>query len=180
VQRFERFADERRAAYDDFLSAVESQRVYVQSLRRLLDRVRLGETEFADDEREAFPESSMPDLVAALERVRRLAHDYSIITSTEAIVRLFGDMASSSRATLEEPGPNDEITWFLLQRFLDDRVSEFVHGYRADLGLGPPSGAPKGWPEMEWKRPVPLEESERILRAHIPNKKEHGNPSQGQ
>lgn len=132
-----------------------------------------------DEEREAFPGSSMTDLVAALERVRRLARGYSVITSAEAIVRLFGDMASASRAALEEPGPNDELTWFLLQRFLEDRVSEFVYGYREDLGLGRPSGAPKQWPIVKRQRPVSLDESEHILRAHIPGKKEARNPDQG-
>jgi hypothetical protein len=176
TQRLERFADDRRAAYDDFLSAIERQQAYVQSLRRLLDRVRAGETEMTDEEREAFPESPMTDLVAALERVRRLARGYSVITSAEAIVQHFVDMAGASRAALEEPGPNDEITWFLLQRFLEDRVSEFVHGYREDLGLGLPSGAPKRWPVVERERPVSLEDSERILRAQIPRKNEPKEP----
>jgi hypothetical protein len=141
--------------------------------------LRLGEIEITDEEREAFPESSLPDLVAALQRVRRLAHGYSVITSAEAIVRLFGDMASASRAALEEPGLNDEITWFLLQRFLDDRVSELVHCYRTDLGLGLPSGAPKGWPMAE-RGTARLAGGVRAhLRTHIPKKKAHGSPDPG-
>jgi hypothetical protein len=178
AQGLDRFADERRVAYDDFLSAVEKQRAYDQSLRRLLDRVRAGETEISDEEREAFPEAPLMDLVAALERVRRLARGYAVITSAEAICRLFADMGSALRAALEEPGSNDEIRWFLQQRFLEDRVSEFVHGYRDDLGLGAPSGAPKRWPVMERKRSLSLEESERILRTHIPQKKQPRKPDQ--
>jgi hypothetical protein len=178
-QGLERFADARRAAYDDFLSAVERQRGYDQSLRRLVDRARLGKTEITEEEREAFPDSPMADLVVALDQVRRLARDYSVITSAEAIVQLFGDMAGALRAALEVPGPNDEITWFLLQRFLEDRVREFLHGYRKDLGLGHPSGAPKRWPIVERIRPVSLEDSERIVRAHIPRKNGIGSPGPG-
>lgn len=178
-QGLDRFADDRRTAYDGFLNAVERQRAYDQSLRRLLDRARSGETRISNEEREAFPVSPMADLFAALEQIRRLARGYSVITSAEAIVQLFGDMAGALRAALEEPGPNDEITWFLLQRFLDDRVSEFVHGYREDLGLGTPSGAPKRWPIVERARPVSLEDSERLVRAHIPRKKKPRSPDPG-
>jgi hypothetical protein len=123
-----------------------------------------------DAEGEAFPDSAMPYLVAALDRVRRLARGYVVISSAEAIVRLFGDMASANRAALEEPGPNDEITWFLLQRFLEDRVSEFLHGYRDDLGIGAPAGAPKRWPIPERAHPVSLDESERVVREHFTRK----------
>jgi hypothetical protein len=173
-QGLDHFADDRRAAYDAFLSAVERQRAYDQALRGLLDRARSGEVEMTDEESKAFPVSPMADVVAALDQVRRLARGYSVITSAESIVQLFGDMAGALRAALEEPAPNDELTWFLLQRFLEDRVSEFVHGYRDDLGLGVPSGAPKRWPIVERDRPVSLRDSERVVRAHIPRKKPKG------
>ncbi len=74
------------------------------------------------------------------------------------------------RAALEDPGPNDEITWFLLQRFMEDRMDEFVHGYRNDLGLGSPAGAPKNWSIAQREGPFALAQSETILRAHIPIK----------
>jgi len=73
-------------------------------------------------------------------------------------------------AALDDPGPNHEITWFLLQRFPEDRVDEFVHGYREDLGLGPSAGAPKKWPIVQRERSFSLDQSEAILRAHIPIK----------
>src|SRR6266508_4229389 len=105
----------------------------------------------------------MGDLVAALDEVRRIARTYAVISSAESVFRLFTDMISASRAALGNPGPNDEITWFLLQRFLEDRIREFVHAYREDLGLGRPVGGPKDYPIV--KRPWPLDTSETILRA---------------
>lgn len=172
----ERFAEERRAAYDQFLGAVKAQRGYDQALWDLAGRARAGETEMPDDEREAFPASAFPELVEALERVRRLARGYTVISSAEAIVRLFGDATGAVRAAVEDPGPNDDITWFVLQRLLDDRVGEFLHGYREDLGIGSPSGGPKRWPIVDRERPVSVEESERIVRAHITKQTKPGKP----
>ncbi len=60
----------------------------------------------------------------------------------------------------------------MLQRFLEDRVDEFVHAYREDLGLGRPAGAPKTWPMVQRERPFnwSTAQSEAFLRAHIPIK----------
>jgi hypothetical protein len=137
-------------------------------MRGLLDAHRAGRTEISDEEQAAFPDSPMPDLIAALDQVQRLARVYSVVTAAEAIIGLFVDMDRASRAALETPGPNDEITWFLLQRFVEDRISEFVHGYREDLGLSHPVGGPKRFPMVERERPLSLEQSERVLREHIP------------
>ena len=112
----------------------------------------------------------MSHLVDALDRIRRLERIYSVVTAAEAIVQIMGDMAGATRAALDSPGPNDEITWFLLQRFVEDRLAEFVHGYREDLGLGQPLGAPARWPIVERERPVSLADSEIILRSQIPPK----------
>jgi len=168
-ESLERFATERREAYERFLDAVQRERKYQGALRGLLNAHRQGKTEITDEEQAAFPDSPMPDLVAALDQVQRLARVYSVITAADAIVRLFVDMDRASRAALETPGPNDEITWFLLHRLVEDRISEFVHGYREDLGLGHPVGGPKRFPIVE-KRPVSLEHSERVLRGHIPRR----------
>jgi hypothetical protein len=116
-------------------------------------------------------------LATALDQVRRLARSYSLITAAEAIVRLLNDVPGALKAAIKTPGPNDEITWFLLQRFIDDRILEFEHGYRLDLGLGPPSGGPRRFPIVERKRPVTLGQSERIVRAHIPRGGPAANPS---
>ena len=169
----ERYADERKAAYEAFLDAAKRQHVAAAAaLRALLDEAHAGKTELTDEEKAAVPPSAMKDLVEALDQIRRLARVYSVITSAEAIVQLYGDMAGASRAALEQPGPNDEIMWFLLQRFLEERTAEFVHGYREDLGVGQPVGAPKRWPIVKRERPVSLPDSEHILRAHIPAKEQ--------
>lgn len=165
------FADDRRAAYEAFLDAAKRQHAADTALWKLVGETRAGRTEISIEEQAAVPPSAMKDLVDALDQIRRLARVYSVITSAEAIVRLYGDMAGACRAALEQPGPNDEITWFVLQRFVDERMAEFVHNYRADLGLGRPAGAPKRWPIVKRERPVSLADSERIIRAHIPPKR---------
>src|SRR5262249_10576618 len=140
----ERFANERRDAYERFSEAIKKQLEANKAMMALVEaHHKQGKTEMSDDEKAAFPPSAMKELAAALEQIRRLARNYAVIRSAEAILRLFLDMTRLLRAALEDPGPNDEITWFLLQRFLEDRVDEFIHGYREDLGLGRPAGAPK-------------------------------------
>jgi hypothetical protein len=167
--KLNQFADERRQAYEKFYELVKRQLTSEKTLYALIEsHHKEGKTKITDEEQGAFPPSVMADLIAALDEVRRLARLYSVIAAAEAIVRLFVDMTKTMRAALEDPGPNDEITWFLLQRFLEDRLDEFVHGYREDLGLGRPAGAPKKWPIVQRERPFTLDQSETIVRAHIP------------
>jgi hypothetical protein len=164
----ERFAKERRDAYEQFYSLIQQERRETNAIRELIVALHGGKTGISDEEQAAVPPGVLAELIAALDQVRHLARMYSVITAAEAIVQLFVDMSRAARAAMESPEPDDEITWFLLQRFLDDRISEFVHGYREDLGLGTPVGAPKTWPIVERERPWPLNESEAIVRAHIP------------
>lgn len=169
----ERFAGERRDAYERFSEAIKKQLEANTATMALVEaHHKQDKTEMSDDEKAAFPPSAMKELVAALEQIRRLARNYAVIRSAEAILRLFLDMTRLLRAALEDPGPNDEITWFLLQRFLEDRVDEFIYGYREDLGLGQPAGAPKDWPMTQRERPFDwnLAQSEAFLRTHIPIK----------
>jgi hypothetical protein len=81
-------AEERRAAYEAFLDAVEHEREHEKKLRGLLARAQAGETEMSDEEQAAFPKSALPDMVRAVERIRRLARNYSVITTAEAIIQL--------------------------------------------------------------------------------------------
>jgi hypothetical protein len=168
----ERFSDERRQAYERFYELVQRQLAGDKALYGLVLEHREGKTEISDEEKARVPRTALVELITTLDQIRRLARIYSVVTSAEAIVQLFVDMTRATSAALEDPGPNDEITWFLLQRFLEDRVAEFVHGYREDLGLGRPAGAPKKWPIVPRERPfnLSLAQSEEILRAHIPIK----------
>jgi hypothetical protein len=165
--RLDRFAQERREAYERFYTQVQQQRKRTDALRTLIVASHEGKTDISEKEQAAFPPSVLDELITSLDQVRRLARLYSVITAAEAIVQLFLDMTAASRPALETPANDDEITWFVLQRFMDDRISEFVHGYRLDLGLGRPVGAPKTWPVVQRKRPWTIEQSETIIRTHI-------------
>jgi hypothetical protein len=167
----ERFASERRDAYEWFLESSKKQLEADKATYALIEaHHKDGKAEISDEEKSAFPPSAMAELVTALEQIRRLARNYVVIKSAEAVLQLFLDITRCLRAALEDPGPNDEITWFLLQRFLEDRIDEFVYGYREDLGLGRPAGAPKDWPVVQRDFPfnLSLAQSEAILRSHIP------------
>jgi hypothetical protein len=169
----ERFASERRETYERFYESAKKQLEANKAMYALAEaHHKEGKTEISDEEKAAFPPSAMAELAAALEQIRRLARNYAVIKSAEAILRLFLDVTRCLRAVLEDPSANDEITWFLLQRFLEDRIDEFVYGYREDLGLGRPAGAPKNWPVVQREFPfhLSLAQSEAILRAHIPTK----------
>ena len=167
----ERFAEERRQVYEKFYELTKQQLAAERALYALVEaHHKEGKTDISDEEKAAVPPSVLAELITTTEQIRRLARGYAVITSAQAILRVFIDMSRIMRAALDDPGPNDEITWFLLQRFLEDRVDEFVHGYREDLGLGPPAGAPKKWPIVQRERPFSLAQSEAILRAHIPIK----------
>jgi hypothetical protein len=88
----------RREAYDAFLEAERRERAYVKKLDELYRRHLAGQTEISEDEQNSFPPSPMPDLVAALERIERVAGDQAVISAARNIVRLFGDMATASVA----------------------------------------------------------------------------------
>jgi hypothetical protein len=163
----DRFAQERREAYERFYTLFQQQRRYTNALRQLIVASHKGKTDISDEEQAAFPSSALGELITSLEQVRRLARLYSVITAAEAIVQLFLDMTAANRPALEAPARDDEITWFVLERLMDERISEFVHSYREDLGLGSPAGAPKKWPVVQRKRPWSVEQPETIVRAHI-------------
>ncbi|MFI2754084.1 hypothetical protein ACGIF2_11675 [Cellulomonas sp. P22] len=167
-EALDRFAPERKEAYEEFLTCLKREREYWHNLHELAECHRRGE-DVPQERMDNFPASPMSDLVSALERVRRVAPTYQTITAAESVLRLFVDMAESTRAAINSPGPNDEITWFLLQRYLEDREREFVYAYRLDLGIGPPIGGPKNFPMPE--RPWPADVAEGILRAHMPRER---------
>jgi len=128
-----------------------------------------GKTEISDEEKETVPPTFLGELISALDEMRRLARIYSVITSAEAIVQLFLDMTRAARTALDEPAQINEIIWFVLNRMIEDRMAEFVHGYREDLGLGAPRGAPKAWPDQQRTYPMSMtrEEAEAFVRTHL-------------
>lgn len=175
VAGIERFADERRQVYETFYELVQKQLKRDRALYALLEaHHKEGKTEISDEEKKAVPSTFLGQLIETLEEMRRLARIYSVITSGEAIVRLFVDMSRAAGAALDSPTPNDEITWFVLNRMIEDRMTEFVHGYREDLGLGSPKGAPKRWPIELRKFPWSMSrgQAEALLGAHIPPRSE--------
>lgn len=163
----DRFAGERLEAYDRFYTLVQQQRKRADALRMLIVASRDGKTDLSDEEQAAFPPTVFDELITSLHQVRRLARLYSVIMAADAIVQLFVDITAANRPALESPTGDDEITWFVLQRLMDDRISEFLHGYREDLGLGAPVGAPRTWPVVSRDHPWTIEQSEAIMRAHI-------------
>lgn len=162
----------RRDAYEAFLEALNREKAYWRELHTLVEVQRAGGS-VSQERMDEFPASPMGELVSALERVRRLSHTYSVIKAAEAIVQLFADMAASARAAITSPGPDDEIQWFLLQRFQEDREREFVYAYRQDLGVGAPKGAPRDYPKRDL--PFDLGAAERHLRRKLLSSEQRDN-----
>jgi hypothetical protein len=166
----ERFADERRQVYEKFYDLVQKQLKRDRALYALLEaHHKEGKTEISEEEKEAVPPTFLGELTETLDEMRRLARIYSVITSAEAILRLFVDMSRAAGAALDNLAPGDEMMWFVLNRMIEDRMTEFVHGYREDLGLGAPKGAPKTWPVEPREFPMSMSRSqaEALIRAHI-------------
>jgi hypothetical protein len=93
----ERFADERRQAYERFYELVQKQLKRDRALYALLEaHYKEGKTEISDEEKQAVPPTFLGELIETLDEMRRLARIYSVITSAEAILRLFVDMSRSS------------------------------------------------------------------------------------
>jgi hypothetical protein len=174
-----RFLEERRDAYDTFLHLVKKEYEYSKWLRDLALIVRDGGEEPPEAELATAPPSPMKDLIKALERIDRIARSYQVIEAARNIVRLFSDMARANRRLLDAVAPqsgtretvdehakqNDDITWFILCRLVEDREREFVYAYRADLGLRNPLGGPPLFPIAD--RPWPAEVPEHFLRKHV-------------
>lgn len=80
----ERFAAERRDAYERFSGAIKRQLEANKAMMVLVEaHHKQGKTEMGDEEKESFPPSAMKELGAALEQIRRLARKYAVIKSAE-------------------------------------------------------------------------------------------------
>ena len=167
--KLERFSGERKEAYEHFLDLVYQERRYHDALRSLVQEHSQGRTEISEEDESDFPKSAKQELVTSLESIRRLARSHSIITVAEAIVRVCGDVTAAQRAALQSPRADHATTWFLLQRFLDDRLDDFLREYREDLGLGAPVGSPKRrFSFLRRNRSESFTKSEQSLRAQVP------------
>lgn len=160
----DRFLEERKTAYDDFLTnhrkAVKSREfLYELSLiARAHKDVKPGVIENA-------PPSAMDDLVESFQILRRLARTNRIIEIGRRMIALHGDTSSALRKFLTDDSLYYGLEYFLACRLQEDQESEFIASYRKDLGLKPPTGAPKEYPVI--KRPWPLTSAERILHIHV-------------
>lgn len=176
------FLVERRQAYDRFLQLHRSALDRSNRLRELGLVVRDNGTPPLAEELAAFPPSSMADLSAALDQIRRLARSYDLVRAAEHMMQLHADLIAAQRKTLDavtgggatrerellpEAKQNDDILWFVLTNHLRDRELEFVYSYRAELGIGDPEGGPKRYPIEQRDRPWPLAVAERIVREHL-------------
>jgi hypothetical protein len=177
-EQLERFATERRSAYENFLRLSRSNVKYMRQLHDLGDAHHRGD-DVPQEVLDNFPPSPMSEYAACLDEVRRGARTYAVISAAEAMMRLARDMVAASRKALNDPDANDEILWFLLQRMIEDREREFIFAYRADLGIGPPEGGPKDYPiaQRPW---MSADLPESIIRAHLAPRpgSEHGTRSQ--
>jgi hypothetical protein len=162
--RSDRYIDERKAAYDDFWTRLKAVEAYNERLHELslIARARL---EVKPEVLTDFPSSPLPDLISALETIRRLARTHLMVEVCENIVALSGDAAAAMRIYQTETNLSYGLPYFLAMRLREDRAREFIAAYRKDLGIGLPEGAPKTYPIAA--RPWPPEFAEGHLRLHL-------------
>ncbi len=169
----DRFLVERKAAYEQFWSTHKKVVDHNRQLHDLSLLARAGKN-VQPEVIEKFPPSSMGDLVAALEEIRRVARTSEIVEICERIVAMHGAASSAMRHFLE----NDDIAYglpfFLANRLTEDQELEFTLAYRNDLGIGLPERANRDW--LTVSRPWSSVQAERIFRAHVKHgiSKEHG------
>src|SRR5690242_7154345 len=94
----DRFADERRQAYEHFYDLVQRQLKRDRAMYALLEaHHKGGKTAVTEEEMATVPPTFLGDLINTLDEIRRLARSYSVITSAEAVIRLFLDMTRAMR-----------------------------------------------------------------------------------
>lgn len=68
----------RREAYDAFIETEKRERAYISRLNDLYQRHLAGVVEMSQAEQDDFPESALPDLIAARDRIELVAGDYAV------------------------------------------------------------------------------------------------------
>jgi hypothetical protein len=158
------FFEERRVAYDEFLASHNRQLKYQEGLKDLALIARAGK-QVKPEILSAFPDSSLPDLVNALEKIRKLTRTYAVVEAAESIVSLHGDISAATRLYGSEPSAIYGLPLFLGYRLIEDKKLEFIAAYRHDLGIGHPEGARKNFPKIERKHTSP--DPEETLRNYL-------------
>lgn len=162
----ERFIEERKAVYDEFLRLNKDQFRYRAELKKLTLIARAG-LQVRPEVTSGFPPSPMEDLVESLEKIRRMARTYEVVQVAERIVRLHGDGAAALRFFLQSDHLTYGLPLFLADRLGEDQTREFVAAYRRDLRIGPPEGASPDFPMIDRDMPMPLVQAEEHLRLHL-------------
>jgi hypothetical protein len=160
----DKFLDERKAAYDDFLAAHRRQ-VKARDFLHDLGLILRANKDVKSGVIENAPPSAMGDLVETFQTLRRLAHTSRIVEISQRMIALHGDASSALRKFVTDDSLYYGLAYFLACRLQEDQELEFIANYREDLGLKPPIGASKEYPRV--KRPWPLPLAERILHVHL-------------
>lgn len=163
-----RFIEERKLIYDEFLEANKDHVAYLKRLQEVTLIARAGK-QLTPEVMRDFPESSMPRLVEALEKIRRIAYTHEIVKIAERIVSLHGDASGALRYYLSNESLMYGLPLFLVNRLGEDQVREFIAAYRKDLGMGAPKGGPETFPIIHRDYPIAksTEHAEEILRIHL-------------
>ncbi|MBM7168020.1 hypothetical protein JQK87_06265 [Streptomyces sp. G44] len=162
----QRFIQERKEAYDDFLRFNQEHVQYREALRRVTLITRAG-LQVKPEVISNFPPSRLGELVDTLDRIRRLAHLHEVVQVAERVVGLHGDAAAALRYYLQSDTATYGLPLFLADRLGEDQILEFIAAYRKDLLLGPPKGAPRNFPMVDRDFPISRVEAELILSRHL-------------
>lgn len=167
-ENWQRFIDERKAVYDEFLRLNKEEFRYRGELQKIALIARAGR-QVRPEVLEQFPDSPMSDLVETLEKIRRIARTYEVVQIAERVIRLHGDAATALRFFVQSDSITYGLPLFLANRLGGDQVLEFIAAYRRDLLIGPPKGASGNFPIIDRGMPVSISEAEQNLRIHLRN-----------
>ncbi|MDX3747374.1 hypothetical protein [Streptomyces sp. AK08-02] len=162
----QRFIEERKVAYDDFLRLNKEHLQYRAALRRVTLIARAG-LQVRPEHLQNFPPSRISDLTDALDRIRRIAHTNDVVEIVKRVISLHGDAAAALRYYLQNDTLNYGLPLFLADRLGEDQILEFISAYRRDLLIGPPVGAPANFPIVDRGFPMSQAQVEQVLRRHL-------------
>lgn len=162
----DRFIDERKRIYDDFLRLNKEQLRYRNRLQQVTLIARAGQ-QIRPEVLMNFPDSPMEDLTNTLEKMRQVTRTSELVKVAERIIRLHGDGAAALRYYLQHDDLAYGLPLFLANRLGEDQTLEFISAYRRDLHIGPPKGAASDFPIISRGLPISIAEAEEELRSHL-------------